>query len=61
MIHIDNAASEDEVSFVKHEVMDILNSRGNWWKILKSDGTVGMAPSNYVINLSIFIEILLTI
>lgn len=43
-----DAASPEEVSFVKHEVMEVLNNQGNWWKVLKADGKIGMAPSNYV-------------
>ncbi|KAJ9071137.1 Transmembrane osmosensor, variant 4 [Entomophthora muscae] len=42
------ATSPEEVSFVKHEVMEVLNNQGNWWKVLKADGRIGMAPSNYV-------------
>ncbi|KAI0223996.1 Transmembrane osmosensor [Massospora cicadina] len=42
------STSQEEVSFVKHEVMEVLNNQGNWWKVLKADGRIGMAPSNYV-------------
>jgi len=43
-----DATSPEEVSFIKHEVMEVLNNQGNWWKVLKADGKIGMAPSNYL-------------
>ncbi|KAI9294315.1 hypothetical protein K502DRAFT_337834 [Neoconidiobolus thromboides FSU 785] len=43
-----DAAAAEEISFVKNELMEVLNSDGNWWKVLKVDGTVGLAPSNYL-------------
>ncbi|KAF7373318.1 SH3 domain-containing protein [Mycena sanguinolenta] len=45
-------ASEDdpsELSFVKGEILDILDRRGKWWQAKKTDGSIGIAPSNYLL------------
>ncbi|KAF9459216.1 hypothetical protein BDZ94DRAFT_1054751 [Collybia nuda] len=46
----DTASSEDptELSFKKGEVLDILTKSDLWWEARKSDGTKGIAPSNYL-------------
>ncbi|KAI8095141.1 hypothetical protein BDF21DRAFT_405275 [Thamnidium elegans] len=42
-----NPDDPNELSFVKEEVLEILNKSGNWWQAKKLDGTIGIVPSNY--------------
>jgi len=37
-----------ELTFNKGEVLEILDKTGKWWEAIKSDGTKGIAPSNYL-------------
>ncbi|KAI8077986.1 SH3 domain-containing protein, partial [Gilbertella persicaria] len=43
-----NPEDPNELSFAKDEVLEIINKSGNWWQAKKSDGTIGIVPSNYV-------------
>ncbi|PVV04913.1 hypothetical protein BB560_000566 [Smittium megazygosporum] len=41
-------ASEDdptEMSFVKGEILDILDNSGKWWQARRADGAIGIVPS----------------
>ncbi|KAI8639908.1 hypothetical protein BD408DRAFT_420534 [Parasitella parasitica] len=49
-IHNYRANREDpnELSFIKGELLYVHEKKGTWWQAKKSDGTIGMIPSNYV-------------
>ncbi|KAJ2353329.1 Transmembrane osmosensor [Coemansia erecta] len=43
-----NPDDPNEVSIAKDEVMLVIDDSGKWWQVKKDDGTVGIAPSNYI-------------
>lgn len=42
-----NPQDPNELDFVKGEVVEIVDRKGNWWQARKSDGRIGIIPSNY--------------
>ncbi|XP_048883158.1 cytoplasmic protein NCK1-like isoform X2 [Brienomyrus brachyistius] len=47
-----SSGNDEELSFEKGEVMDVLEKPENdpeWWKCRKADGRVGLVPKNYVV------------
>ncbi|KAJ2401741.1 Transmembrane osmosensor [Coemansia sp. RSA 2559] len=47
-----NPDDPNEVSFAKDEVMYVIDDSGKWWQVKRDDGTVGIAPSNYLTRIA---------